>query len=37
MEFEGGDGAKIVEGYILATGGNIWYKIVGANRKTSRF
>ena len=27
------DSATIVEGYIPVTGGKIWYKIVGANRK----
>lgn len=27
------DNASVVEGYIPVTGGNIWYKIVGANRK----
>ena len=26
------DSDTIVEGYIPVTGGNIWYKIVGANR-----
>ncbi|MGB9940855.1 proline iminopeptidase-family hydrolase [Methanosarcina sp.] len=33
MSYEGRDSAKVVEGYIPVTGGNIWYKIVGANRK----
>jgi len=36
MSSEGRDIAElveVVEGYIPVTGGNIWYKIVGANRK----
>lgn len=33
MNYEGKDSAKVVEGYIPVTGGKIWYKIVGANRK----
>jgi len=33
MSYEGRDSARVVEGYIPVTGGNIWYKIVGANRK----
>ncbi len=27
------DSLKVVKGYIPVTGGNVWYKIVGANRK----
>lgn len=37
MNYEGRDSAKVVEGYIPVTGGKIWYKIVGANRKKSLF
>ncbi|HWQ48484.1 MAG TPA: hypothetical protein VN414_05970 [Methanosarcina sp.] len=37
MSYEGRDIAEVVEGYISVTGGNIWYKIVGANRKRSLF
>ena len=33
MSYEGRDSAKVVEGYIPVTGGNIWYKIVGANQE----
>ncbi|WP_292375821.1 proline iminopeptidase-family hydrolase [Methanosarcina sp. UBA411] len=33
MNYEGKGSAKGVEGYIPVTGGKIWYKIVGANRK----
>ena len=33
MSYERRDSAKVVEGYIPVTGGNIWYKIVGENRK----
>jgi len=33
MNYEGKDNARVIEGYIPVTGGNIWYKIVGANRK----
>ena len=33
VRYEGRDSAEIIEGYIPVTGGNIWYKIVGINRK----
>lgn len=33
MNYEGKDNARVIEGYIPVTGGSIWYKIVGANRK----
>lgn len=33
MSYGGIDIAEVVEGYIPVAGGNIWYKIVGANRK----
>jgi proline iminopeptidase len=33
VSFEEKDKPKIIEGYIPVTGGNIWYKIVGINRK----
>lgn len=33
MSYEGRDIATVIEGYIPVSGGNIWYKIVGANRK----
>ena len=33
MSDERQDGTSVAEGYIPVTGGNIWYKIVGANRK----
>ncbi|WP_292389409.1 proline iminopeptidase-family hydrolase [Methanosarcina sp. UBA5] len=33
MGCEGKASDKVVEGYISVTGGKIWYKIVGANRK----
>lgn len=34
MSYEGEYSAKVVEGYIPVTGGKIWYKIVGADKKT---
>lgn len=33
MSYERRDSVKDVEGYIPVTGGNVWYKIVGTNRK----
>ncbi len=33
MSYKGRDNTKVIEGYIPVTGGNIWYKIVGADRK----
>lgn len=33
MSYEGRDIAEVIEGYIPVTGGNVWYKIVAANRK----
>ena len=33
MSYEGRSATNIIEGYIPVTGGNIWYKIAGANMK----
>jgi proline iminopeptidase len=33
MDYEGKNNARVIEGYIPVTGGSIWYKIIGANRK----
>jgi proline iminopeptidase len=35
MSYEERDSPEVVEGYIPVTDGNIWYKIVGANRKNT--
>jgi len=33
MIYEENNSTTVIEGYIPVTGGNVWYKIVGANRK----